>query len=320
VRSTFYHEIKPQYSFISGAIVTQTEFSTKTNTYSGAAYDSSGSLVIDSIRLGLPNFTFRPNMPLSIEQDFRPPNAKRFQQAIYGGHFFYAWGHFLIETLSTAVISDGLPENIPVIFQPFELTTKNTWVESFENHVMPILRASGWGSREIIISSDPFFAGVLYVPQRQTAFGIGKPSIHPSMAAVFERIRAAFGCPNSGRMLVAMRNSSHRRWHQDETDIYEKLLSIGFEQIYPDNLSAIEQVKLFSSAKILVGFSGSTLHNSIFMHRGSKIIELLDGSTSSTGTTQTELCEICAQKMIQIPNVENLEDKINLILNAISGE
>ena len=55
-------------------------------------------------------------------------------------------------------------------------------------------------------------------------------------------------------------------------------LDAGFEFIKPENLSFEEQIKLFLSAKALVGVSGSSFCLSSLMNEGSKVVEIFSKS------------------------------------------
>jgi hypothetical protein len=52
--------------------------------------------------------------------------------------------------------------------------------------------------------------------------------------------------------------------------------TIGFEIVNMEKLSIFDQVKLIRQAKVLLGFSGSAMHNSMFLHNDSTTINLCD--------------------------------------------
>ena len=194
--------------------------------------------------------SFRPVTSVSLDRSILtlPPYSP---EAIYGGHFFYARGHFLIETLSTAVQADDLP-HCPVIFSPWFVTEKNEWADKFEAHVMPLLRAAGWADRQIIISSNPMHFGSLHIPQRLTTFGIrkGTRTVHKSLTQIFDRIRRRFGSQRqSGRVVVVMRSSNHRHWHVSEQAVYKSLARVGFPSDLPSAMTAEAQVAIISRAE-----------------------------------------------------------------------
>ena len=56
--------------------------------------------------------------------------------------------------------------------------------------------------------------------------------------------------------------------------IEEYLESIGFIVLNPTDMSIVDQIKIMNSADVLVGVTGTGLINSMFMPRGSTIVEL----------------------------------------------
>ena len=297
IRSTFNYDLAVKFCTVQNAILTETKFYSESKTYDGAVYDSDGALVIDSVRPG-EMVSYRPVTSVSLDRSILtlPPYSP---EAIYGGHFFYAWGHFLIETLSTAVQANELPD-CPVIFSPWFVTEKNEWAEKFEAHVMPLLRAAGWANRQIIISSNPMHFGSLHIPQRLTTFGIrkGTRTVHESVTQVFDRIRSRFGDQRkSGHVVVVMRSPNHRNWHASEQAVYDALARVGFEVVLPEAMTAEVQVAMISRAETLLGFSGSALHNSVFMVPGGLVIEIGDNpSWNASSPIQDDLCYITEQK------------------------
>jgi hypothetical protein len=68
----------------------------------------------------------------------------------------------------------------------------------------------------------------------------------------------------------------------------------GFDTIYPETLSLMEQVRMFSECKFLAGDYGSVLHNSIFAPSVATIIALR-GTEGHPGFLQSGLCEAMGQ-------------------------
>lgn len=319
VQSAFHHDLTPGYRAINYATVTETIFDKTTMTYKGAVYDSAGALVFHSLRPASPLYTYRPDIPLS--RALEPvADPLQLEQAIYGGHFFYAWGHFLIETLSSAAIANELPR-IPVVFSPWEITAQNQWATGYERHVAPILSAAGWGKRRIIVTARPVLAKSLYVPQRLTAFGTASPSIHPEIYNVYDRIRSVLGQEKKDEVVLVMRSEDHRRWHPSERAVYEALSNRGVLAILPQDMTAIAQVGAISRAKTLIGFTGSVLHNSVFMGKETRVIEIGDQpERSSADRIQSELCGICSQGLVFVPGYNgtprSADDLSSSVLNA----
>jgi capsular polysaccharide biosynthesis protein len=123
------------------------------------------------------------------------------------------------------------------------------------------------------------------------------------MTTVFDRLCRRFGIERQhGRKVLVMRAEAHRRWHPAEKDVYQSLPHRGFEAIMPETMSAEAQIAAISSADVLIGFSGSALHNSVFMHPGSTVIEIGDNpARNKVNPIQKDLCRICRQDLRFVP-------------------
>jgi capsular polysaccharide biosynthesis protein len=74
------------------------------------------------------------------------------------------------------------------------------------------------------------------------------------------------------KIFISRRYSS--RYTAIESDLEAILVRKGFHLVYPERLTFIQQVQLFSSASIVVGATGSALSNTVWMSEHSKLIVL----------------------------------------------
>ena len=89
-------------------------------------------------------------------------------------------------------------------------------------------------------------------------------------------IRKKYGLENNrDRKLWISRSKARGRMVINEDDFKKSLISLGFEYYNLEGMNFIDQIKLFSSAKVVCGMHGAGLTNIVFMHSRSKIIELL---------------------------------------------
>ncbi len=99
--------------------------------------------------------------------------------------------------------------------------------------------------------------------------------------ALYTQLREKYGLSSSGRKLYITRHNSginsyaaSHRVMMNEPELIGALKAYGFEIIEPSQLNAIEQIKLFSSAGLILGASGSAMFNSVFCHPGTKLIDI----------------------------------------------
>ena len=290
------------------AVLTRMRFDYGTKTYTGAVYRSSGALAFSSVRPAYP-VASRPVDPLTIKvADYNA--AKHVPEALYAGHFFYHWGHFLIEALPPAIYANDFPHS-PVVYLPY---TEHD--AKFYAHVEPLLRAA-WGDREIFVATEDMRFDVLHVAQRLVAYGVQEPMMHAASAQIFEKMRASFAddIKEPHRRLFLVRDEKHPRAMPYEAKIGDWLTAHGFEVIRPEVLSSVEQVRLYAQAEVLVSFAGSITHNSVFMSKGTKVFELA-APGERANRMQYELCKICAQSFERVevdPELRNLERVLSVI-------
>ena len=78
------------------------------------------------------------------------------------------------------------------------------------------------------------------------------------------------------KVYISRKNATSRRL-LNEDEIIEYLMGLGFEIIEAENLSFIDQVKLFSQAEVVVSPHGSGLSNIVFCNKKTKVIDLFYG-------------------------------------------
>jgi capsular polysaccharide biosynthesis protein len=98
--------------------------------------------------------------------------------------------------------------------------------------------------------------------------------------AVLADLRARYGVARQpGKRVYVSRyelNSTGLtgRAMRNEGDLIDRLVERGFTIASPETLSAVEQIRLFSSAEMVVGPSGSGMFNTAFCHPGTRIIDI----------------------------------------------
>ncbi len=154
---------------------------------------------------------------------------------------------------------------------------------------------------EILRLLDTRARPVIKLPPRPVAFGRlgmapppaffpfemkpGRPvydAIWPAdiFAAVRERILASARArgvlsDRTDRRLFISRKAFSQRALVNEAEIAERLTPLGFEVIYPETMSFLEQVEAFHSAALVVGSSSSALSNALFCRPGCRILGLI---------------------------------------------
>lgn len=102
------------------------------------------------------------------------------------------------------------------------------------------------------------------------------------------------------------RTISSRRTISNEQELVDIALRAGFEVVHPEELTWHEQIRLFASARVVIGESGSGLHNTLFSAPGSVILCLCP-STQVQGTIaalmEQRLFFLCPTSRAQVDGV-----------------
>lgn len=301
--SVFGPELTTEATVVDHALVSKVEVSGDTST--GAVYNQHGAIVLQSLRPSLFT-TLRPTDPVSIDRHAPEfANIPSIPEAIFGGHFFFAWGHFLVETLTAAAGSERLPQ-VPVIYIPFEINYENQWTASYRRHTAHLLEAA-WEGRPVVVLYQAQHVVRLHIPRRTTAIGTmpGAPSVHPETAQVYDRLREHFGASRlANRIVLVTRSERHRRFHPHERAVYEFLEALGVRLFEPGTASPETQIREISQADVVVGFSGSHLHNSVFMYPGCHVIEIGDERVAEPNRLQIDLARNAQHSFHYIPGYE----------------
>jgi capsular polysaccharide biosynthesis protein len=77
-----------------------------------------------------------------------------------------------------------------------------------------------------------------------------------------------------GRRLFIARDFISARKMLNEAEIQDFLKTLGFEMVYPEQLTFEQQVRIFNEAEIIIGPNGSGFTNAFFCKEGTKIIML----------------------------------------------
>lgn len=91
------------------------------------------------------------------------------------------------------------------------------------------------------------------------------------------------------RIFVSRKNSDYRQLINSKA-LEELLITRGFEIIFPENMSFIAQVNLFSQAEIIIGQSGAGMANCIFANKNCRIIMLVSNAPSTNLHLFGSLC------------------------------
>jgi len=277
-----------QLYYLENATITQTNINVENRTFTGCIYDQSGKIVTASQRTSR-NVAWKPLDPNHLP-NARVENEIMDGHCIYLGHYTGHYGHFLLETLSRFWIFREKIKYDRVVFQPFIHTSPHP--RSFSPARICFECFQLTPDQILIVNKQTMFKH-LVVP---TALVEINNQANEEQALIYRQI--AEHCEQSlikngglfrkvfqpglhknserSKLYLSRKKLKSNHYMINEGEIEKLFTSFGFTIVYPENLTFQEQVVLYKNAEVLAGFSGSALHNSVFMKDNALVISLGD--------------------------------------------
>jgi len=106
--------------------------------------------------------------------------------------------------------------------------------------------------------------------------------------------------PAQNNIKLWIRRNSRNRIIVNFDKIYPLIKENNFDCHYLDNLHVLEQIKLFSSASVVVGAHGAGLANIIFCKPGTTVIELVNDTMQYQRKGYKRIASLCNLKYIKV--------------------
>ncbi|GBR45988.1 glycosyltransferase 61 family protein [Neokomagataea thailandica] len=233
----------------------------KLDMLAGGVFDASGHLVEASLQ---PR-SDEHNAIAPIQPPERRTPQRTIEKAIFGGVAFDHFGHFLLE--STARLW-ALSE-----YKDYSWIFLTTGQEKLPDYQVGFLEILGLNKEKIIVVGDLISVNELFIPHTSFTYH------HYASSAYRDTFRRA-QIPDSGRAqrrIFISRKNMKIAMTIGESDLENVLSDDGWEIVYPELLSPLEQVQIFHEDNIILGLQGSAMHLSLFAPPGRKVIHLCRG-------------------------------------------
>jgi hypothetical protein len=143
------------------ATVTRSVIERKARYHLGAVYDADGTLVRESLRF--PD-KHRARDPKSLAMVEGLKVERRIQRALYLGHAFTHFGHFLIETLPALWWARQVDDKVALVFHPFDEAGRNVFADL--SHGRDCLALLGLSPDRIVMATADLAVEELLLPPR----------------------------------------------------------------------------------------------------------------------------------------------------------
>jgi capsular polysaccharide biosynthesis protein len=256
---------------IGNATVTRSVIARKDRYHLGAVYDADGALVRQSLRF--PD-KHRAGDPKSLAMVQGLKTGRRIPRALYLGHAFTHFGHFLIETVPALWWARQVDDDVALIFHPFDEAGRNVFAETA--HGRDCLALLGLSADRIVMATADLSVEELLLPPRHYDMRTGPcydfREIYRTLAAAARRSPLA---PAASRIYLSRRQLKRRlRRVSNDAAVERRLARRGFAVVHPQHMSLADQINAAASADLVAGVDGSALHLSVFMRPGSRMLVL----------------------------------------------
>jgi len=212
--------------------------------YGGGIYTENGFLSIGVER-------YSKECLLNGHPDLVLPDKKIEQTVIFGGYIFDHFGHFILESTARLWAKKFSPKN------KFIFTSTKKALHSYQLEVLEL-----FGDYEIVYRNS-IFCNSLIIPS--PSFIMGKPiqdmGANDYLREEFKR-QVVNNC--SKKYIYLSRANQSKRKCINEIDFESELIKLGVKIVYPENLSFLEQIELFSNTSLIIGMLGSAWHTLLF--------------------------------------------------------
>ena len=246
------------------------------DTHRFGVFDAKGALVQDSLQLR--------NKIVQRAPKFISPTKILDIEAVYIGTLEDHFGHFLLEHTNRLY---------PVLHIKYKhmkyVILNNRNLPKVSDFVYEFLQILGINESDIFIINDNVKIKRLYIPP--VAFEIPNKS-SSAFCKTFDAAAAYAQPAHRIKKVYVSRERLSERATFGEQQIRQLFERNGFTVIYPEQLSLYEQICYMKHCKCLAGIAGSALHLSLFMPKGSKVIQIKRNKLlADNASTQYLLCK-----------------------------
>ncbi|HET6160679.1 MAG TPA: glycosyltransferase family 61 protein [Dongiaceae bacterium] len=258
---------------LKNATVTRARVDRAGRFYLGAVYDSGGALAAASLRA---TDKYRSRNPDTLVEELAGRRVEqRLPRAIYLGHAFTHFGHFLLETISALYWVREVDAQMPLLFHPFDEGGANVFTD--RPHGIECLKLLGISPDRIVMATRDIAVDELLLPPRAYEMRAGP---RYDFRDVYRSLRDAVLYPPAGKQAARVyfsRRGLKRRQRSrlaNEAAIERRIAARGFTVLHPERMSFSDQIRAAASADIIAGVDGSALHLAAFTRPGARMLVL----------------------------------------------
>lgn len=199
------------------------------------------------------------------------PEVLKGKSAVIGTAGAYVYFHWMLDVLP----------RLSLLAQEINLEDIDHFISEYNgfDFQKETLKRLNIPETKVVVSNENWnfhvIADTLYVPS--LAGPIGQPNLFQITCLrnmYYDEMYRGEGF----KKIYISRRLSGRRTITNENEIISHLEYLGFEILDCENLSVLEQVKVFSEASVVIGSHGSAFTNLVFCNKGTKVLDIFNES------------------------------------------
>ncbi|QEE39064.1 MULTISPECIES: glycosyltransferase family 61 protein [unclassified Methylobacterium] len=216
------------------------------------------------------------------------------------------YGHWLLEFVPRMLCFNdpACPAGFPICIDDHMPETHRQIVELLDERNRPILPLPARAVRfeELGVAPVPTFFPFDARPGLPVYDAVWPKDVLGGMRrAVLDKLAArGVDVRSTGRRIFLSRKGFTQRQLVNETEIAGALARHGFEVVYPEKLSFVEQIALYHAADVIVGSASSALTNCIFCNDNARVVALIHENRSFNFRGYTSMIESSGAKVLFI--------------------
>ncbi|PFG43554.1 capsular polysaccharide biosynthesis protein [Isoptericola jiangsuensis] len=183
------------------------------------------------------------------------------------GHF----GHLMTEVVSRLWGWDAAKADDPDLRAVFRIRHPNERDPRLEKL---LLTAFGIAEEDIVWIDHAVYVESLYAATPM--FHNARPHyVHPQIRETWQRIRAGLPAdpgPTWDKVFVSRPDAFGNRRCLNRPEVERRFADAGFHVVYPEQHSLGRQAEIFARARVVAGFAGSALFNTLFADRLERLV------------------------------------------------
>lgn len=233
------------------------------------------------------------------------PPPKNYHEIIKGKSYFLGiwmshYGHFITETLSRLWQHITAENYDNFVAFPFVFNRGKATIDTYQAYFLHLLNLP---SDNIHFLSKASFFDKIIIPEQGWVIN---NEVNINIKPLYKKITYHhYNKKGKINKIFLSRNDSYNRV-SNTAEVEAVFSRMGFTILYPAQIHIQEQLSIYANCNIMASFSGSSLHNCLFTHENTLIIEVADSrSQYRMLPMQASALELSNNEYVFIPYVEN---------------